>query len=748
MNDFGRQVEIQHRYDDFAKLHESLTAIPGIRLSSLPPKAMFAGNDPKVIEERRPVLEKLAKDCVITEAALSDERDNLCKFLDMSPAGAIVVKFLCVATRYKYVFKLAEVMEAPATEHYRLFNEPVIRVLLHVLSTTVDLKTMLAVLDVLQFILSRAHNHPLSKSVDVQKIFGNLGGISTIWSMLVSNRDVREHCRRALSSLITSNADQIYQFENLMLTFLKDQNGLSLLFDSSEEQVHEIVAKLLWFGLSGDVGRVIASHPQGLALLGKLYLSSDSNARCLAGLTLSVLITRNSLDPVKSERAIEGVTSILSFLVTATTNLPSQAFLSAVCRGSSKGLDRIVSCIEHGQSPMSDFCSYVILHAELAPEWIDNHKIFSTIESAILKNEPSSVIGMNCARFLFRHMESDERLPSMRTDGRIADLIARIREGLAAYNKSSKKLIENEHSQFSQFHRASLLPQLSCIKAKNVSGIEFGEFDAIVKQYIDNQLKLEQKVTLSDQSLKDLNEKLSSGSGDGWTAVSADLVKEWNQSLLGMTEIRERVAGLETVLAEQESRSKSAGADADNLQQVLTSMRQEIVAVDAKAEEYRKESSRFSGAAAGAVDSQAMLQKAQDCESKAKEEIAKREALRQSQDSLEAQLDEARKAMVVAETEASQTRKVIADAKLNVAQGEKMHAEVEGRLRAELKRAIIGWNGKLENTREQLVAVENIVHNFNDINRLIETENEHKDILLNVIGALIEKLQRLQNSLQ
>ena len=744
MNDFGRQVEIQHRYDDFAKLHESLTSIPGIRLSSLPPKAMFAGNDPKVIEERRPVLEKLAKDCVNTEAALSDERDNLCKFLDMSAAGSIVVKFLCVSTRYKYVFKLTEVMEAPATEHYRLFNEPVIRVLLHILSTTVDLKTMLAVLEALQFILSRAHNHPLSKTVDVQKIFVNLGGISTIWSMLVTNRDVREHCRRALSSLITSNADQISQFENHMLTFLKDQNGLSLLFDSAEEHVHEIVAKLLWFGLSGDVGRVIASHPQGLALLGKLYLSSDSNARCLAGLTLSVLITRNSLDSAKTERAIEGVTSILSFLVTSTTNLPSQTFLSAVCRGSSKGLDRIVSCIEHGQSPMSDFCSYVVLHAELGP----NDKIFSAIESALLKNEPSSVIGMNCSRFLFRHMEADERLPSMRTDGRIADLMARIREGLAAYNKSSKKLIENEHSQFSQFQKSSLLPQLSSIKAKNVCGIEFGEFDAIVKQYIENQLKLEQKVTLSDQSLKALNENLSSDSGDAWTAVSADLVKEWNQSLIGMTEIRERVAALESVLAEQESRSKSAGADADNLQQVLTSMRQEIVAVDAKAEEYRKESSRFSGAAAGAVDPQAMLQKAQDCESKAKEEIAKREALRQSQDSLEAQLDDARKAMVVAETEASQTRKVIADAKVNVAQGEKMHAEVEGRLRADLKRALVGWNGKIAKTREQLVAVENIVHNFNDINKLIETENEHKDILLNVIGTLIEKLQRLQNSLQ
>ena len=713
---------------------------------------MFSGNDPKVIEERRPVLEKLAKDCVVSEAALADERDVLCKFLDISPAGSTVVKFLCPPTRAKYVYKLTELIkpDVPSTDNYRLFNESVIRVLLHVLTTTVELKTMIAVLDVLQFILARAHNNPLSKTVDVQSIFVALGGISSVWSMLVSNRDVRENCRRVLSSLITSNSDNIEKFEQLILTFLKEQNGLSLLYDSAEEHVHEIVSKLLWFGLSEPVQRVIASHPQGLALLGRLYSSPDSNARCLAGLTLSVLVTSNVLDSNKSVRAIDGVTSILSSLVTSTTNLPSQPFLSAVCRGSTNGLDRIVSCIETGQSPMSDFCSYVILNAELGLDWIDGHRISHAIETALLGNEANSVIGMNCARFLFKLFDKDNRLPNVRSDGRTAELVSKVKEGLSAYNKSSRKIIESEHRQFVQFQSSTLVPQLSTIQAKHVANIDFTEFESVVKHYAENQSKLEERVSVSEKALRVLGDHLSASdaSEGGWTTVPPDLVREWNQSLLGMMEIRSRVAGLEALLDQQESKSKSASADAENLQQVLTSMRQEIVAVDAKAEEYRKESSRFSGAAAGAVDPELMLQRAQEFESKAKEEIARREALRQSQDSLEVQLDSARKAIVEAETEASQTRRIIAEARANVAEGEKMHIEVETRLQGEMKKAISQWNSRIGKTSEQLGAVEKIVSNFNDINKLIETENEQKDVLLNVIGDLLTKLQKLQSSLQ
>lgn len=747
VNDFGRQVEVQHRYDDFAKLHEALSVIPGISLPSLPPKAMFGGNDPRIVEERRPILEKLAKECVENEVALADERDLVCKFLDMPASGSIVVKFLCPATRSKYACKLSELIKPDTLplDYYRLFNESVMKVLLHVLSTTVDLKTMITILDVLQFVLARAHNNPLSKSVDIQTLFVSLGGMATVWSLLVSNRDVRENCRRTLSSLITSNADQIETFESLFLLFLREHNGLSLLFQSAElDNVHDIVAKLLWFGLSENAQKIIAAHPQGLALLGRLYSSPEVNARCLAGLTLSVLVSGDVLDASKRARAIEGVTSILSSLVTSTTNLPAQAFLSAVCRGSSRGLDRIVSCVSSGESPMSDFCSYVLLHADLP----DATNISHAMETALLNNDSNSVISMNAARFLFRLMARDHMLPSLRDDGRSADLMNKVREGLAAYNKSSRKIIENEHLQFAQFHKSSLLPQLNAVRAKNVNPIDFSSLEEVVKQYAQNQARLEGKVQECENAIAKLGEGLREQSAEAWSYVPSDLVKEWNQSLLGMTTIRAKVVELEAVLASQEMRSQGANADAGNLQQVLTNMRQEIVTADSKAEEFRRESSRFSTAAGGAVDPDLMLKRAEEFEAKAKEQVAKREALRHSQDSLELQLDSARKAIVEAEVEAAQTRKIIAETVQNVAQGERMHAELEERFKTELGVTLNQWNGKISKTAEQLASVQDIVGNFNDINRLIETENEQKDVLLGVIADLLVKLQSLQTSLQ
>ena len=748
VNDFGRQVEIQHRFDDFAKLHETLTNVPGITLPSLPPKQMFGGNDPKVVEERRPMLEKLMKELVLNEKALADESDVVASFLEISSVGATVLKFLCPSSREKNIAKLSDLIKAdvPMSENYRLFNEAVIRVLLHVLQQSTDLKATLTVLDVLQFILSKAHAHPLAKTVDVQRLFVALGGIGIVWSFLVKSKDVREQCRRVLSSLITSNGDNIEIFEALLLTFLKEQNGLAILFDSCVDEVHDIIAKLLWFGLSESVQRTIASHTQGLALLGRLYSSSDSNARCLAGLTLSVLISSKMLDNIKAERAIEGVTSILSNLISSTSNLPSQPFLSSVCRGSSNGLSRIVDCIAQNESPMSDFCSYVLLNAELSVERIDAANITPVMESALLANQTSSVIGTNAARFLFRLYS--QLLPGARADGRIADLLNRVKEGLSEYAKSSQRLVKSEHTHFDEFQRVTVNAQVGRIRTKQVDSIDFSQFESLVNLYNVNRAKLEGKSAASSAGIAALGKALTNDEAASWVNIESSLAREWNQSLLGMQQIYARVGELKQALERQEDDAKCAERDSANLQQIISKMREEIVTVDSKAELLRKESSRFSSAAGGAVDPELMLQRAAEAEKSAKEEIAKREALRQSQDSLESQLESVRAAVVKAELEASQTRKVIAETLANVEQGERAHAELESRFKAEFSKAVTGWTERLNVTEKHLGSVSEIVTHFNDINALIAEENEQKDLLASVIGDLVSKLQRLQMSLQ
>ena len=752
MNDFGRQVDLQRRFDDFAKLHESLSSVPGISLPALPPKNMFGGNDPKVVDERRPLLEKLVKECVGNEKVLSDQHDHLFKFLEISPAGVSVIKFLSPSTRAESLPKLVELLKPDAVDNYRLFNESVVRVLLHLLTTSSDNKTIITSLDVLQFILSRAHSHPLANTVDIQQVFVTLNGIGIVWNLLTGKPDFRENCRRVLSSLITSNSGKIEKYESLILNFFKAQNGLSQLFASisnnpTESLLHEIVAKLIWFGLSAEVQAVVANHPQGLALLGRLFSSPDSNARCLSGLTLSVLVTSGALDSSKTDRAVDGVQSILASLITCATDSPTQPFLSSLCRGSSNGLGRILFCVEHGTSPMSDFCSFVLLNAELPIETIINNGIVTVVESALLANRPDSELGMNCARFLFRLFHSANRLPSSRSDGRIADLLARVREGLLAYTKSSRKQIHSEHKQFGEFQKSTIKIQCGQIKAKVVEQIDFSSFQQGVVEYESNRAALEAAVLKNESQIGDLGIALSASDEQAWGAVSGDLVKEWNQSVLGMASVYDRVAALKTALREKEAEAKSAQADSVNMQQIVSKMREEITLVDSKAEEFRKESSRFSSASAGAVDPDAMLAKARECEKQAKDEIAKREALRQSQDSLEAQLEGARQIIVRAETSASETRKTIAETMLAVAEGERMHAELEGRFKAELAKAVEAWNANLSKSRDQLAAVGGILKSFDSINKMMATENDQKDVLVGIIGELVVKLQRLQANL-
>ena len=226
MNDYGRQLELDRRYDDFAKLFESLSSVAGVALPPMPPKQLFGGNDPKVVEERRPALERLIRDCLASEIVLTDTENHLYSFLDISDNGVIVTKFLFPRTRSESIPKLLELLKPENSgDSYRLFNESVIRVLLEVLSAPNENDSHSNCLEVLQFILSRAHLNPLANTVDVQSIFVNHKGFHIVWNLLVnSSGSNRESCRKVLSSLISSNHTQIEVFERLFLKFLKDQN--------------------------------------------------------------------------------------------------------------------------------------------------------------------------------------------------------------------------------------------------------------------------------------------------------------------------------------------------------------------------------------------------------------------------------------------------------------------------------------------------------------------------------------------
>jgi hypothetical protein len=751
-------VELQKRYDDFVKLHEGLLTIPGVTLPSLPPKQLFGGNDAKVVEERRPALEKYLKECILSEKVMADSKECMHKFLEISPSGTLVVQYLSEtdsSLRDTLVTKISEQVRDTTKcekDHYRVFSESVLRSLLSEMKSTENPTSTVSRLENLQYILSKAHSHPLADKCDIQSLFVSLGGIHIVWNLLTLSL-FREPARRTLSSLISSNLQEIDRFEALFFEFVSRQKGLTLLFETCDsEELHEITAKLVWFGLSDSVQSAIAKHPQGLGLLGKFFASPDPHARCLAGLALSVLIPK--LDEQKSSRAIDGVASILASLVTNTSSLqsPSQAVLSAVCRGSSNGINRLKTVIQSGCSPMSDFCVWLVQQAQLPFEFIDRNGIETVIEEVVLgSSDNGSVAHVSGSLFLYRLYEEGKRFPLARSDNRTGELLSRIQIGISNHFEQTKKLISAEHGQYAEFQRVTIGNNFERIKTKNtaLSPISVETFSDLVKavdMYKHSFTSLETRVGTNCELIKSLGDKLG-GDTAPWgksTNINSELLRSWNQSLVGMSAVQSRLSALQTALSVKESEAKSAQNDANNLQQVISNMRVELSNVDSRAEEFRNDSSRFTTAAGGAVNPDDLLAKAKEMEIKAKEEIAKREALRQSQDSLESQLSHARASIVEAESRAAELRKSISESQSAIKEAETHHAELEKMLRGEMDTLLTSWNDKLANNNASLAIIDSIVKNCDAINKLIASENEQKDEVSAIIASVVQQLQSLQ----
>ena len=737
MNDFGRKVDISHRFDDFVKLHDSLLVASGMSLPSLPVKQLFGGNDPKVVEERRPVLELLLKECVSNEKLLAEEA--LYKFLGISSAGSIVIKFLLPSTRLEFLPRLSELLKPEMhADQYRLFSDSVIRTLLYLLKA--DIGDAMIVLEVLQFILSRHE--------DSQKKFVDLHGIPIVWNCLVTRPELGEHCRKVLSVLITCNLENMEKFEILIFDFLNNQNGIIQLLTtiSSNELLSEIASKLIWFGLSLDLQQCLASHPKGLALLGSLFSCPNSNAQCLAGLTLSVLVSAGVLDQGKEQRAKDGISQILTKFTASSTDLPTKQFLSTLCRGS--GLKRILSCLSVNALP-----AWVIAHADLSLEFIESSEGLTTqFEDTILTSN-DSITMQSCGLFLFRLYSEFGLFPQPRKESReVTMLMRKVQESVSQHTEEGRKMIRSEYSQFKEF--GSNLVEIEKIFKKKekidiIGKLNFNDFEIVVQQYEGNCDKLHMEVDANRSLVDQLGAQVGNVDNGGvWLEPNSELVKEWNLSAFALNTIKNRLFELESKFSDSEKISKSAESDSINLQSVISKMREEIVQVDEKAESFRTESSRFVAASSVAVDGALMLQRAAEAEAAAKEQITIRETLRQSQDSLESQLAEYRGEIVRENSQGSLLRKAVSETKETLATAEKHHEGIETRLKEEMGRIVSNWTSKMARNKCSLLMISEIFSNFNMISKLIESENEGKDMVIQIIGELVLKLQTFALALE
>jgi hypothetical protein len=385
-------------------------------------------------------------------------------------------------------------------------------------------------------------------------------------------------------------------------------------------------------------------------------------------------------------------------------------------------------------------------------EFIQQYNLVEICEEVLLANSAESVAGISCSRFLYRFYAELKQLPRPRPDNKSWDLMKKVQLGVQNHYAQARKIVQSEQAQYTQFQNLSISKNLDRIKMKNEK-IQFIDFDVLkvkISDYKKNYTDLDKRVSGNAKLLESLavtGEGAAEDKRASWSIVQGDLLREWNQSRLGMDLVNNRLEELRTRLAEKECNSKAADTDSNKLQNVITKMRNEIVSVDSKAEEYRKESSRFSAAAAGAVDSAEMLRRAAEFEAKAKDEISKREALRQSQDSLEAQLAQYRAVMVQAESEAAEARKAIIETTHAAENATKSHEELEKRLREDFDKMLLDWKGKLQKNNKAVDIVKEIHANCDAINKLIEGENEHKDAICAMITETIDRLQKLQSNI-
>mmetsp|Transcript_94921 Transcript_94921/g.207588 ORF Transcript_94921/g.207588 Transcript_94921/m.207588 type:complete len:1000 (+) Transcript_94921:35-3034(+) len=139
ISDFGRNYQVERRFDDFAKLHGELSEVdPG--LPPIPEKKMWASTDASTVAERRPAFERILRYMLASEAVMFEKGQALWKFLEIPPPGMVAARYAFGAQRLSYARQCGKLLDPKyEKEHaYRLAHDSIIRSNLHVL--LVDLK--------------------------------------------------------------------------------------------------------------------------------------------------------------------------------------------------------------------------------------------------------------------------------------------------------------------------------------------------------------------------------------------------------------------------------------------------------------------------------------------------------------------------------------------------------------------------------------------------------------------------------
>ncbi|CAE8640983.1 unnamed protein product, partial [Polarella glacialis] len=136
VSDFGRQYQIERRFDDFAKLHSDLIAYdPSI--PPLPEKRMFSSTDASVVAERRPAFQRILRHMLRSEDIVMEKSQTVWKFLEMPPPAVVATRYLFKSQRLNYARQCGKLTDPKYDkEHaYRLTHPMLVKTSLRLLAT-------------------------------------------------------------------------------------------------------------------------------------------------------------------------------------------------------------------------------------------------------------------------------------------------------------------------------------------------------------------------------------------------------------------------------------------------------------------------------------------------------------------------------------------------------------------------------------------------------------------------------------
>ena len=380
--DFGSNSELFRRFDDFWKLSDSLRVYSP---PALPPKSFFGGNDPKTIEERKPVLEAFLQFCVKHSQILSDDSDEIYKFLQLPTATAIATKFvLCgddaLLANLKRMTSSTEALS-------RLSHAQVLDRLLDAVELGVEGSA-----DVLSAAFARA---------PVRRTFCQIGGFIRV---LKTCEKFPGHMN-ILNSYCTASGEEFHHD-------FPEHEALPIFLDFLKStDFHVFLGKILWKGF--PPGGYQSS--QFLSVAGRLFVSEKFPARVCASLAISSQAAAGLMDSARVQKFAENLTN---FAADLRDDPETANFVPSILKGPA-ALGRLASCIGFADLEISSFVIYlvqVLMRSNSAPPAValERAGVLAALEDFLRIHAPLHSAPESAAARLLLRLRSDGCLPAPR----------------------------------------------------------------------------------------------------------------------------------------------------------------------------------------------------------------------------------------------------------------------------------------------------------------------------------------------